>query len=543
MLSMLSLSAQNVGINNDGSKPDPHAMLDIKSADKGLLIPRMTSEERFRIVNTKGLIVYDITTDHFWYNTGREWKCIPNIGEKEKQDSAWLIGGNSNINDSTSFLGTTNLEPINFRINNITAGRIEYGSACTFLGYQAGAGNIHFGITGFGYQSLAANAGYGNVAMGYQSMQLNTTGFYNSAFGYQALGNNTDGYFNTAVGYQCMAQANGQVNTAVGYQALFNNQSSECVAVGNGALYGNTGGPSNTALGFGTMASNTTGGFNTATGNGAMSGNTNGSYNTAAGFYALNANSTGVNNSVFGNQAMQFNSSGSSNAAEGYYALYNNSIGNFNVGEGAWALFHNTTGGNNSALGWGADVSSGDLSNATAIGASAIVDASNKVRIGNSAVTVIEGQVPFTTPSDGRYKYNVQEDVKGLDFILQLRPITYQFDVRRFDQGRQVTISAAAYDEASSIRRTGFIAQEVERAAIACGYNFSGIIKPKTDAAHYSLSYDAFVVPLVKAVQEQQALIRKQAQQLESQDARLARLEQELEELKKHDRESSSLQK
>jgi hypothetical protein len=186
------------------------------------------------------------------------------------------------------------------------------------------------------------------------------------------------------------------------------------------------------------------------------------------------------------------------------------------------------------------------LTNATAIGANAVVNASNKVRIGSSSVTVIEGQVPFTTPSDGRYKYEVKEDVKGLDFILQLRPVTYRFDVRRFDDQLRSHVpkatrtagttadkapaaaptpeadkaAQAAYDEASAVRRTGFIAQEVEKAAIASGYDFSGIIKPKTDQDHYSLSYESFVVPLVKAVQEQQKLIldlQKQVEELRRQ--------------------------
>jgi putative IMPACT (imprinted ancient) family translation regulator len=124
--------------------------------------------------------------------------------------------------------------------------------------------------------------------------------------------------------------------------------------------------------------------------------------------------------------------------------------------------------------------------------------------------------VPFTTPSDGRFKFNVQEDVSGLDFIMKLRPVTYQFDVKRFDDqwNNRSTASAdnivsASYNEATSIRRTGFIAQEVEKAANATGYNFSGIIKPKTEQDHYSLSYESFVVPLVKAVQQQQQLIEE----------------------------------
>ncbi|MBC7883979.1 MAG: hypothetical protein H7X99_00790, partial [Saprospiraceae bacterium] len=37
---------QNVAINSDGSLPDAKAMLDVKSNDKGILIPRMTTMQR-----------------------------------------------------------------------------------------------------------------------------------------------------------------------------------------------------------------------------------------------------------------------------------------------------------------------------------------------------------------------------------------------------------------------------------------------------------------------------------------------------------------
>jgi trimeric autotransporter adhesin len=215
------------------------------------------------------------------------------------------------------------------------------------------------------------------------------------------------------------------------------------------------------------------------------------------------------------------------NTVFGYNSFIRNTFGGGNVAVGAEALNLSVGGDFNTGIGYRADVTTDFLFNATAIGANTKVNASNKVRIGNSAVTVIEGQVPFTTPSDGRFKYAVKEDVKGLDFIMQLRPVTYQFDVKRFDDqlhnaeansklpktaNNDVNSKAseameASYNEATAIRRTGFIAQEVEKAANATGYDFSGIIKPKTDQDHYSLSYESFVVPLVKAVQEQQKLI------------------------------------
>ena len=60
---------------------------------------------------------------------------------------------------------------------------------------------------------------------------------------------------------------------------------------------------------------------------------------------------------------------------------------------------------------------SGNLNNATAIGANAVVNASNKIRLGNTAVTVIEGQVAFTAVSDKTKKENFQlvdgEEVLG----------------------------------------------------------------------------------------------------------------------------------
>ena len=160
-------------------------------------------------------------------------------------------------------------------------------------------------------------------------------------------------------------------------------------------------------------------------------------------------------------------------------------------------------------------------------------------------MTVIQGQVPFTTPSDGRFKFNIREDVKGLDFILKLRPVTYQFNTKKEEDfirgvngggadagGGSSGAQPVAYSEAMMIRRTGFIAQEVEKAAKMTGYDFDGLNAPKTDKEYYSLSYSSFVVPLVKAVQEQQEMIRKQDQKIEEQDQTIAELVRQMKELR-----------
>jgi hypothetical protein len=65
-------------------------------------------------------------------------------------------------------------------------------------------------------------------------------------------------------------------------------------------------------------------------------------------------------------------------------------------------------------------VSAGNLTNATAIGNQAFVNASNKIRLGDTAVTVIEGQVAFTFPSDKTQKEKFQP-VDGEEVLEKIR--------------------------------------------------------------------------------------------------------------------------
>ena len=115
------------------------------------------------------------------------------------------------------------------------------------------------------------------------------------------------------------------------------------------------------------------------------------------------------------------------NTVVGLNAAGNLTTGTNNTAIGNKAMESNITGGGNTIIGSLANTGGNNLSNATAIGYDAIVSASNKVRIGNTNVTVIEGQVPFSSPSDGRFKTNVSEEVKGVAFIMKLRPVVYNF--------------------------------------------------------------------------------------------------------------------
>ena len=73
-----------------------------------------------------------------------------------------------------------------------------------------------------------------------------------------------------------------------------------------------------------------------------------------------------------------------------------------------------------SALGQTYSVRHRNLTNATAIGWLALVDASNKIRLENSIVTVIEGQVAFTASSDKTKKENFKP-VDGEEVLGKIR--------------------------------------------------------------------------------------------------------------------------
>jgi hypothetical protein len=288
----------------------------------------------------------------------------------------------------------------------------------------------------------------------------------------------------------------------------------------------NTTGTSNTAIGFQSLVNNETAQNNTALGAYALYSNTTGSNNTACGMNALKNNSTGTKNVALGLQALGNNATGSnlvSNVAIGYMAggLMTTGYGNVVIGEETGKNI--STGYDNVWIGKMTG-NSGTLTyyNSIAIGTDVALGGSNTVRIGDNAMTSIGGQVGWTTLSDGRYKVDVSEDIKGLDFIKALRPVSYRFDLRKLDADRNKTYSdelTRSYQN-ENIRYTGFIAQEVEAIANEIGYDFSGIDKPADENGQYGLRYAEFVVPLVKAVQEQQAMIEQLQREIEELKAR-----------------------
>jgi len=71
--SSLQLFAQ-IGINTDNSAPDNSAMLDVKSSNGGLLIPRIPGTSRDLLPSpATGLLIYNTTTNQFNFYNGSYW--------------------------------------------------------------------------------------------------------------------------------------------------------------------------------------------------------------------------------------------------------------------------------------------------------------------------------------------------------------------------------------------------------------------------------------------------------------------------------------
>jgi trimeric autotransporter adhesin len=617
-LIIFTTAAQNVSINSDGSNPHASAMLDVKSSTKGLLIPRTSSSSRIAIVSpAKGLMVYDTTTSSFWFHNGSGWAQIM-VGS-----NAWNLSGNTASNPAAHFIGTTDAQPLRFRISNSWAGELHPTSGNIFLGLGAGkintTGQANTGYgehslfaitdgnfnTANGYYALGVNtSGYNNTAMGSYSLSANTTGHSNTATGRNALFGNTTGTQNTATGMDALlTNTEGTENTATGFRALFSNTNGSAntgngnealytntlgnyntasgyrtmfyntvgsanTAAGHEALYRNITGSSNTAIGTGTLYSNTVGDNNTAIGYQSLPFNATGNNNTALGSRVMNNSTTGFDNTVSGFMAMFNNGSGSRNTVSGVEALYSNSNGINNVSMGCFSLRANTTGGSNVAVGVAAlqdnisggsniaigavalqyniggnlNIAIGDNSgihsatpnifNTVSIGNDNLLNAfQNQVIIGNANTGFIGGKVNWSVVSDARIKNSVTEDVKGLDFITRLRPVTYYISNKAMVAvtGNKETPDYPGKYDTEKIKYTGFIAQEVEKAANDAGYEFSGYSAPKNNWGLYTLSYAEFVVPLVKSVQEQQAIIL----QLQNEIKQLRLLEQRLGALEK----------
>lgn len=133
---------QNVGINKDGSPPDPTAALDVKSTEKGLLLPRMTTVQKNAIASpATGLAVFDTETKSFWFFNGTAWiesatGSSLNFWTKNVNDISNNNSGNVGIGTSTPSEKLTVLSAYDTYGLTLTDGNIKISS---YIGKGQGA--------------------------------------------------------------------------------------------------------------------------------------------------------------------------------------------------------------------------------------------------------------------------------------------------------------------------------------------------------------------------------------------------------------------
>ncbi len=225
------VSAQSVGINSDGSKPNANAMLDVKAFNKGILIPRTSTASRTAIPNTKGLLVYDTTTSSFWYNDGSAWKTISGGSSHwtTSGSSIYYNTGNVGIGTSTptarlqvidssvvfSATGIASTQPGNPPVSGAGRRMMWYADKAAFrVGYASSNewDAVNIGKYSFASGALVTASGDFSTALGDNTIAsgLISMGVGNGA---SAIGN-----YSTAIGTAC--RANAISSAALGYHSF-----------------------------------------------------------------------------------------------------------------------------------------------------------------------------------------------------------------------------------------------------------------------------------------------------------------------------------
>jgi len=126
-----SVFAQNVGISDVAITPDASSMLEVRSATKGMLIPRVALVQTTSAVPVTApvlsLLVFNTATVNdvtpgFYYWSGSAWVRILS---GSVPSSGWALTGNAGTNPTSNFLGTTDAQDFVIRTNSVERLRVR----------------------------------------------------------------------------------------------------------------------------------------------------------------------------------------------------------------------------------------------------------------------------------------------------------------------------------------------------------------------------------------------------------------------------------
>ena len=373
-----------------------------------------------------------------------------------------------------------------------------------FLGQNAGSNNT---------------TGYQNIFLGQNAGQSNTTGNLIIYIGQNVGILNTTGYQNVVIGQDTGAYITTAYNTTVvgmsaGKQLI--NGYNNCF-FGTAAGQSTTTGNANTFLGVLAGAANTNGANNVCIGANSGQGITSGLHNTIVGTSACNAGTiTGLYNTALGFQSAFNLSSGTGNIGLGWDSLRPVTSGNYNIGLGVNSGGIVSSGTFNMYLGTNAIASSATVSNEIVISSCSINGEGkggntfflnvrdNNNNAGNAYQA--NNNSAWATTSDRRIKRNITDVSNGLNIILALHPVEFDYIV-------------------TNIHDTGFIAQEYQNILPnqVTYHSATGVEIDLVGKGNKVMGIQQNLVPyVVKAIQEQNAVITAQQLQIDALIQRLA---------------------
>lgn len=210
----VSLFAQSVAINTDGSTAHSSALLDIKSTTKGLLAPRMTTVQRTAIATpAAGLLVYDTDTNSFWFYTGVAWSNFSagsstTYWSLNASDIFSNVSGNVGIGTTTplvklSVLTSTGNYGITHSDGTVTVGTY-IGGGKGWLGTKSNHPLVFFTNNSSEQMTLLPNGNFGiGTTAPASKLTIQTP-------------NNTDGFTHISDGGIILKESVGGVSAAIG---------------------------------------------------------------------------------------------------------------------------------------------------------------------------------------------------------------------------------------------------------------------------------------------------------------------------------------
>ena len=373
---------------------------------------------------------------------------------------------------STETAGTNNLILGSTAGDSIASG----GNENTCIGDKAGT---------------ALTTGDSNVFMGFEAGKSQTTGVKNVAIGANALQTNVDGDGLVAIGFEALKvfePSDGlRYTIGIGYQAGVS-----CTAGGDNVLIGGNAGDAITD-----------GNNNVAIGSDALGANVQGDRNVAIGYEALfNANPSGdadTQNTAVGYQAGYNLTTGTNNTLIGTHVASGDSItGTNNTCVGATAGHGLTSGSNNLLLGHDAGRAASPSGN--------LNTGSNAVVLGDDNIASLFCADTSISSSDSRDKADITDFNIGLNWVKDLRPITYKWDKRSWYGTEEEPYGTPDGSKKSSKVHIGFLAQEVLEVEKANGFGDSAdtmlTCNLTEDEQRYGMKYERLVPVLVNAIKE-----------------------------------------